>query len=87
MDMNARTSWVFGNPETDVTEDDDDLMAERQQAKAEGIIAGRAEGRAEGEARLAKLMTLLCDKGRIGDVGKVSVDAEFREKCYKEFNL
>lgn len=78
---------------------DDDLMAERQQAKAEGIIAGRAEGeaegrkigraegRAEGEARLAKLMALLCDKGRIGDVSKVAVDAEFREKCYKEFNL
>ena len=74
---------------------DDDLMAERQQAKAEGIIAGRAEGRAEGrkigraegEARLAKLMALLCDKGRISDVSKVSVDAEFREKCYKEFNM
>ena len=83
MDMNARTSWVFGNPETDVTEDDDDLMAERQQAKAEGIIAGRAEG----EARLAKLMALLCGNGRMDDVKRVAVDAEFREKCYKEFNL
>lgn len=49
--------------------------------------ACRAEGRAEGEDRFAKLADTLLDTSRIGDLKKSATDLEYRERLYEELGL
>ena len=55
--------------------------------KEEGRAEGREEGRSEGEDKLAKLISKLIDQGRNGDIAKVTSDAGFRNKLYKELGI
>lgn len=64
-----------------ITEYDEEK--DRKMLRQEGF----EEGREEGEARLASLMTKLKDLNRVDDVFKAASDSEFREKLYKEFGL
>jgi flagellar biosynthesis/type III secretory pathway protein FliH len=57
------------------------------EGRAEGLAEGRAEGRAEGENRFGKLISLLLGQGRMDDVQKASVDPEFRNLLYREFQI
>ena len=58
---------------------------------AEGLAEGRAEGRAEGqaesEARMAKLMGILAEEGRIADIKKASESETYRKSLLQEFQL
>ncbi len=64
-----------------ITEYDEEK--DRKMLRQEGF----EEGREEGEARLASLMTKLKDLNRVEDAFKAASDSEFREKLYKEFGL
>ena len=64
-----------------ITEYDEEK--DRKMLRQEGF----EEGREEGEARLASLMTKLKDLNRVDDAFKAASDSEFREKLYKEFGL
>ena len=48
---------------------------------------GRAEGRAAGENRFAKLVQILMDSGRNEDLRKAATDQKYREQLYMEVNL
>lgn len=48
---------------------------------------GRAEGKAEGENRFAKLVQILMDNGRNDDLRKAASDQKYREQLYMEVNL
>ena len=49
--------------------------------------AGREEGREEGEARLGRLISILCGKQQFEEVQKVTTDVELRKQYYLEYNL
>ena len=54
---------------------------------AQGMQQGLEKGLEEGQNRLALLVGLLLDAGRVDDLKKVSYDEEYREKILKEFGL
>ena len=54
---------------------------------AEAEARGIAEGKAEGENKLGKLMSKLFALGRIEDAKRCSEDEKYREKLYTEFNM
>lgn len=41
----------------------------------------------EAEDRMAKLISLLIQDGRIEDISRVSTDKDYRQEMYKEYNL
>ena len=45
------------------------------------------EGKAEGEARMAKLVSILLQHGKIEEALKVTTDEAFREECYALYNI
>ncbi|MBQ3706515.1 MAG: hypothetical protein II889_01275 [Clostridia bacterium] len=55
--------------------------------KEDGRREGRAEGRVEGEGLLAKLMSILFEKGLVKEVQAAASDEEIRRKLYSKYNL
>ena len=51
--------------------------------KAEGI----AEGKAEGQESMGKLVNILLDDNRIDDIRRVSVDVAYRNELLKQYGL
>lgn len=51
------------------------------------VNQGKAEGRLEGEKKLAKLIDALLMAGRTEDVKKAASDEEARKKFYREFGI
>ena len=49
--------------------------------------AQKEEGRAEGEGNLAKLMSILLEKGLVQDAQKAATDKGFRDRLYAEYQL
>ena len=47
----------------------------------------RAEGKAEGEARLSSLINILCSKQQFEEIQKVTTDVELRNQYYLKYNL
>ena len=47
----------------------------------------KEEGRAEGEALLAKLMSALFADGRMEDAKKAATDPSLRQELYKQYGL
>ena len=47
----------------------------------------KAEGQAQGEARLGNLINRLIQEQRIDEIQVVSTDSERRDQLYKEYNL
>ncbi len=52
-----------------------------------GRVAGRAEGKIEGEAKLASLISKLLAAKRYDDIEKATVDEAARKRFYKEFGI
>ncbi len=52
-----------------------------------GRMEGEVKGKAEGEAKLGKLVNLLLQDNRVEDVKMASADEEARKKFYKEFGI
>ena len=52
-------------------------------------VAQRLENRVitKGEAKLAKLMSLLLEKGLVADATKAANDEKMREKLYKNYGI
>ena len=48
---------------------------------------GITKGEAKGEAKLAKLMSLLLEKGLVADATKAANDEKMREKLYKNYGI
>ena len=69
------------------------LLTEYDEAKTmemfrlDGIEEGRAEGRVEGEDRMATLMKNLFEQGRYEDAQKAATDEEARKLMFIEFGL
>ena len=59
----------------------------KKEAVAEGHAEGHAEGQAESEARMAKLMGILAEEGRIADIKKASESEAYRKSLLQEFQL
>ena len=63
----------------------------RKEALIEGKKAGRREGEKkgikEGEARLARLIQLLENEGRIADIFEAAKNAAVRNRLYKKYGL
>ena len=53
----------------------------------EALEIVRAEGKAEGEARLSSLINILCGKQQFEEVQKVTTDIELRNQYYLKYNL
>ena len=51
------------------------------------LAEAKAEGKAEGENKLGKLMSKLFALGRIEDAKRCSEDEKYREILYTEFNM
>ena len=51
------------------------------------IDESKAEGRDAGEKKLGALIDSLIDAGRNDEIKKVTSDAEYRQKLYKEFGI
>lgn len=47
----------------------------------------RAEGKAEGEARMVKLISLLLEQGKNEEIAKITSDAKLREEYYTLYNI
>lgn len=48
---------------------------------------GRAEGRAEGEAKLGKLIDILMEKGLQSDIKKAATDEKARQELYRKYGI
>ena len=63
----------------------------RVEGRAEGRVEGRAEGRMEGleegQNKFGKLILTLMNQGRTADVSRVSIDPEYRDQLYSEFQI
>lgn len=55
--------------------------------KEDGRREGRAEGRVEGEGLLAKLITILFEKGLVKEAQAAASDEEIRRRLYSKYNL
>lgn len=63
------------------------FMTMEEHARALGRLSGKEEGRAEGEARLAKLIEALIGSGRSDELGRVAADPAYRESLFEEFGI
>lgn len=45
------------------------------------------KGAERGEARMAKLVSILLDQQKYAEIKKVTTDEEFREECYTLYNI
>ena len=52
-----------------------------------GYDDGEAKGEEKGENKLGALIDSLIDAGRNDEIKKVTSDAEYRQKLYKEFGI
>ena len=48
---------------------------------------GEKRGEKNGEKKMAKLIMLLNEDGRLSDIIKVSQDEEYRQKLYVEYHI
>ena len=55
--------------------------------KEDGRREGRAEGRVEGEDLLARLMSILFEKGHLKEAQEAASNEEVRKKLYTKYNL
>ena len=59
----------------------------RAEGRAEGRVEGRAEGREEGQNQFGKLIHALLNQGRTEDASRASIDPEYRDQLYREFQI
>ena len=55
--------------------------------REELLTEGKAEGHAEGEAKLARLITAMSEQGDSANIAQAAADPEFREKLYKKYSI
>ena len=53
----------------------------------ENCEIGREEGREEGQARMAKLVSILFQSGKTEEALRITQDEQFREECYQLYNI
>ena len=65
------------------------LLTEYKEAEQMELFKedGRREGRAEGEGLLAKLMTILFEKGLVKEAQDAASNEEIRKELYSKYNL
>ena len=56
-------------------------------ALKEGREKGLIEGRAEGENRMAQLLTLLYEKGEMEEARQAAMNAEMRQRLYEKYHI
>lgn len=76
IEMDESTEKGVGN----VCKGIEELAAKRE-------LRGRAEGKAEGEDRLSRLVNLLCRQQRYAEIQLVTSDAAKREEYYREYGI
>ena len=59
------------------------VKAEREEARQEGL----QEGLQEGENLMAKLISILMEKGLFGEAKRAADDETIRQELYKKYNL
>ena len=59
----------------------------RTKGRVEGLEEGRKEGFAKGANRVLSLNNLLISQNRFDDLKRASVDSEYLNTLFKEFNL
>ena len=64
-----------------------DFNTNMKHAREEGQAEGRPEGRAEGENQLARLMTLLYEKGEDEEARRAVTDRETRHRLYEKYHI
>ena len=64
-----------------------DFNTNMKHAREEGQAEGRAEGRVEGENQLARLMTLLYEKGETEEARQVVMNPEVRHRLYEKNHI
>ena len=64
-----------------------DFNTNMKHAREEGQAEGRVEGRAEGENQLARLMTLLYEKGEDEEARRAVTDRETRHRLYEKYHI
>ena len=64
-----------------------DFNTNMKHAREEGQAEGRAEGRVEGENQLARLMTLLYEKGEDEEARRAAMDRETRHRLYEKYHI
>ena len=85
MDMEDVEKWM---EEQEIREEDEVTVCELfDQYERKGRVAGRAEGRVEGENRFAMLAQMLMDSGRNDDLRRAISDRSYREQLYTEVKL
>ena len=47
----------------------------------------REIGREEGQARMAKLVSILLQSGKTEEALRITQDEQFREECYQLYNI
>ena len=63
------------------------LYLRDQENQEIGMERGLKIGRAEGEARLGKLVNLLLEQGKTGEIAKVTSDEKVREEYYATYQI
>ncbi len=61
--------------------------ADRENEMKWALTEGREQGRAQGEDRMATLFQKLMELNRLEDYSKATLDKDYREELYKEFDL
>ena len=64
-----------------------DFNMNMKHAREEGQAEGRAEGWVEGENQLARLMTLLYEKGEDEEARRAVTDRETRHRLYEKYHI
>lgn len=63
------------------------LQLESERLRAEGMAIGEARGRAEGEARLGRLIDALLSLGKTDEISRVTSDEKVREQYYTLYHI
>ena len=64
-----------------------DFDTNMKYAREEGLSEGEAKGRAEGENRLARLMTLLYEKWEGEEARRAVTERETRHRLYEKYHI
>lgn len=62
------------------------LMRDQENQKI-GEKRGEKRGEKNGEKKMAKLIMLLNEDGRLSDIIRVSQDEEYRQELYEEYHI
>ena len=67
---------------------DNEVRAEgRAEGRVEGRVEGLEEGLEKGQSQFGKLIHALLNQGRTEDASRASIDPEYRDQLYREFQI